>query len=118
VGDKIEAGAIAETFARDRTDDSPLYVGSVKTNVGHTESAAGLAGILKALLVLEKGVIPPNMNFAKANEAIPLEKWHIKVCTCLTVPKSPRNIDLTIISADSTEIDTVARKPNPKSFRQ
>lgn len=79
MGDKTEAGAIAQTFARERTESSPLYVGSVKTNVGHTESTAGLAGILKALLILEKGIIPPNMNFAAANEAIPLGKWHIQV---------------------------------------
>ncbi|RDW56652.1 hypothetical protein BP6252_14065 [Coleophoma cylindrospora] len=79
VGDKIEAGAIAESFGSERTQDSPLYMGSVKTNIGHTESTAGLAGLLKALLVLEKGVIPPNINFAVANEAIPLEKWNIKV---------------------------------------
>ncbi|RDW90908.1 hypothetical protein BP5796_02073 [Coleophoma crateriformis] len=79
VGDKIEAGAIAKSFGSERTQDSPLYMGSVKTNIGHTESTAGLAGLLKALLVLENGVIPPNINFAVANEAIPLEKWNIKI---------------------------------------
>jgi acyl transferase domain-containing protein len=56
-----------------------LIVGSVKANVGHTESVAGLAGILKAILVLEKGFIPPNVTFQKPADNIPLEKWGIEV---------------------------------------
>ena len=48
-----------ETFLQDRPQDVPLVVGSVKGNLGHTEPCAGLAGLLKAVLILEKGVIPP-----------------------------------------------------------
>lgn len=79
VGDKTESAALAECFTRQHIEAAPLYVGSVKTNVGHTESVAGLAGLLKAVLVLEKGVIPPNLNFAKVNQEIPLAKWQIQV---------------------------------------
>jgi acyl transferase domain-containing protein len=54
-------------------------VGSVKANIGHTESAAGLAGLIKAILMLEKGVIPPNPTFIKPSENIPLQAWGIEV---------------------------------------
>ncbi|THC94689.1 hypothetical protein EYZ11_005834 [Aspergillus tanneri] len=79
MGDMIESSAINEVFSRDRPDDSPLYVGSVKTNVGHTESAAGLVGLIKTVLVLENGVIPPNLNFGIANPETSLDQLLIKV---------------------------------------
>jgi acyl transferase domain-containing protein len=47
-----------DTFLRGRSKDLPLVVGSVKANLGHTEPTAGLAGLLKAILVLEQGIIP------------------------------------------------------------
>jgi acyl transferase domain-containing protein len=79
VGDKIESAAIAQTFCSDRPVDSVLYVGSVKTNIGHAESTAGLAGLLKAVLILKNGKIPPNLNFSRANDNIDLNDWNIKV---------------------------------------
>ncbi|USP79169.1 polyketide synthase [Curvularia clavata] len=57
-GDRTEATVWMDTFLRGRSKDLPLVVGSVKANVGHTEPTAGLAGLLKAVLVLEQGVIP------------------------------------------------------------
>ncbi|KAI4224884.1 MAG: hypothetical protein L6R36_004336 [Xanthoria steineri] len=60
-GDKAEIGVIEAVFCKDRT--SPLYVGSVKSNISHLESASGLAGLIKAVLALEKGIIPPNADF-------------------------------------------------------
>lgn len=56
-----------------------LYVGSVKTNIGHVESTAGLAGLLKAVLVLKHGKIPQNLNFSHANDEIHLKEWKLKV---------------------------------------
>ncbi|KAF4124439.1 Acyl transferase domain in polyketide synthase (PKS) enzyme [Geosmithia morbida] len=79
VGDPIEAGAIYRVFGEGRTKRSPLYVGSVKTNVGHLENASGVISIIKATLMLERGFILPNVNFQKANEAIPLDRWNMKV---------------------------------------
>lgn len=79
VGDKAEASAFAQIFTLNRPKCCPLYVGSVKTNVGHTEAAAGLSGLLKSVLVLENGMIPQNLNFASANKDIPLDQWQITV---------------------------------------
>lgn len=78
-GDATESAAIYESFGIDRPLNNPLYIGSVKTNIGHGESAAGLAGLLKSILILQRGLIPPHLNFIKANDKIPLEKWNIKV---------------------------------------
>ncbi|KAL5041185.1 hypothetical protein BDW71DRAFT_213267 [Aspergillus fruticulosus] len=70
VGDPIEANAIGAAFSQYRSPDEPLYVGAVKSNVGHLEGTSGVAGVIKAVLALEKGVIPPNTNFEKINPRI------------------------------------------------
>ncbi|MBF0135020.1 MAG: type I polyketide synthase [Magnetococcales bacterium] len=63
LGDPIEMGALGTVFGTRRPADKPLWVGSVKTNFGHLESAAGIAGLIKAILAVEHGEIPPHMNF-------------------------------------------------------
>ena len=78
-GDPIEANAIASTFRTGRHDLGPLLLGSVKTNIGHTETASGLASVIKVALALEKGQIPPNVNFEKANPKLDLEAMNLKV---------------------------------------
>ncbi len=78
-GDPIEAQAIASVFAGKRETGNPLYVGSIKTNIGHLEAASGLAAVVKTVFALEEGVIPPNINFEKPHKDIPLEKWNMKV---------------------------------------
>ena len=79
IGDPIEAEAISCAIAAGRPIDSPLIIGSVKPNIGHLEAASGLAGIMKTIRILETGVIPPNINFEKPNERIPLAEWRLKV---------------------------------------
>jgi acyl transferase domain-containing protein len=82
-GDWRELKAISETIAKDRYDRPPVIVGSVKPNIGHLEGAAGIAGIIKGLLVLEHGKIPPQANYEMPNPDLELEDWHIKVFTGL-----------------------------------
>ncbi|KAI1824158.1 lovastatin nonaketide synthase [Xylaria intraflava] len=71
-GDPKEAAAIHECFGQSNqlTDSAPLYVGSIKTIIGHLEGAAGLAGLLKASNSLQKGYIPPNLSFNRLNPKI------------------------------------------------
>ncbi|ATY66088.1 polyketide synthase, putative [Cordyceps militaris] len=75
-GDPVEARAISDAFVTGHTNkgaptvDDPLYVGSIKTVVGHLEGCAGLAGVLKVLLSLKHGVIPPNLLFEELNPDI------------------------------------------------
>ncbi|MFF9775843.1 amino acid adenylation domain-containing protein [Streptomyces sp. NPDC013978] len=70
VGDPIEANALARALAVGRRAGDKCYVGSVKTNIGHTESAAGLAGLIKSALALKHRLIPPHINLERLNPAI------------------------------------------------
>lgn len=78
-GDPVEAEAIARVFAAKRKSDEPLYVGSVKSNIGHLEAASGLAAIVKVIMALEEGIIPPNINFETPNKDIPMKEWKLRV---------------------------------------
>ena len=79
VGDPIEAGAIAAALTSSRGVSSPLIIGSVKTNIGHLESASGLAGLIKGILCLESGMIPPSINYIEQNKDLKLDQLHLKV---------------------------------------
>ncbi|KAH8668644.1 fatty acid synthase S-acetyltransferase [Xylariales sp. PMI_506] len=81
VGDPIEAGAISEVFTQHRSAADPIYVGAVKTNIGHLEGASGVASLIKTVYVLENGIIPPNLWFEKPNPKIPVEEWHLRFPT-------------------------------------
>ncbi|MFJ6573276.1 amino acid adenylation domain-containing protein [Streptomyces sp. NPDC091292] len=70
VGDPIEADALARALAVGRAPGAACYVGSVKTNIGHTESAAGIAGLIKTALALKHRTIPPHINLEEINPAI------------------------------------------------
>ncbi|OBH55969.1 polyketide synthase [Mycobacterium colombiense] len=80
VGDAIEAQALGEIFA-ERAHD-PVRLGSVKTNIGHAGSAAGIAGLLKAVLAIEHGAIPPSLNYADPETE--LNHLGLQVNTALT----------------------------------
>ncbi|MGC9379163.1 SDR family NAD(P)-dependent oxidoreductase [Streptomyces sp. MH13] len=81
VGDPIEADALGTVFGARRNGRDPLRVGSVKTNIGHLEAAAGIAGLLKVTLALAHGVIPPSLNFESANPEIDLDALGLRVQT-------------------------------------
>ncbi len=87
VGDPVEAAALGEVLGRTRRAGSPLPVGSVKTNIGHLEGAAGIAGLVKALLCLREGTLVPSLNFRTAHPDIPLDELNLTVNTdLLTLP--------------------------------
>ncbi|KAH8694395.1 putative polyketide synthase [Ilyonectria robusta] len=83
VGDPIEVSAIAAAFQQHNKSAGPLPIGSVKGNIGHTEAAAGLAGLIKSVLMLEKGMIPPQANYKITNPAILLDEWNMRIPTRL-----------------------------------
>jgi myxalamid-type polyketide synthase MxaE and MxaD len=70
LGDPIEIEALSASVGRPRADGVPCVVGSVKTNVGHLEGGAGVAGLMKAALILKHGEIPPNLHFTGLNPHI------------------------------------------------
>jgi len=81
LGDPIEVSALSKVFTPGR--NYPLYIGSVKTNFGHLEAAAGIASMIKTVLALQQQKIPPSLHFNQPNPYIPWEKIPI------VVPKQP-----------------------------
>ncbi|CAO1603176.1 hypothetical protein XANCAGTX0491_006768 [Xanthoria calcicola] len=79
VGDPLELTAIASTLgaARRAAGKTPLYVGSIKPTVGHTEGCAGLAGVFKAILLLEKGMLVPTYGVERVNPKLKFSEWHL-----------------------------------------
>ncbi|RIL12528.1 polyketide synthase [bacterium] len=81
LGDPIEVEALGEAYGRDRPDDRPLLLGSVKTNIGHLEAAAGVAGLIKAVLALRHGAIPPHLHLRVPNPLIDWQRAPVQVPT-------------------------------------
>ncbi|WP_267353922.1 MULTISPECIES: type I polyketide synthase [unclassified Methylobacterium] len=77
VGDPIEASAIGSKLGRGRR--APLPIGSIKTNIGHTEPVSGLAGLMKATLALEHDLVPPSLHAAELNPDIPFDELNLRV---------------------------------------
>ncbi|WP_346095402.1 non-ribosomal peptide synthetase/type I polyketide synthase [Streptomyces olivaceiscleroticus] len=84
VGDPIEANALGRALAIGRPPGAKCYVGSVKTNIGHTESAAGIAGLIKTVLSLKHRTIPPHINLTALNPGIDLESLPYEIPTRVT----------------------------------
>lgn len=79
LGDPIEIEALGKVYGKNRDKMTPLIVGSVKANIGHLEAAAGIAGLIKALLVLQHGKIPPQIHFNTPNPLILWDQLPVKV---------------------------------------
>ncbi|HZM78681.1 MAG TPA: type I polyketide synthase [Candidatus Limnocylindrales bacterium] len=79
LGDPIEARALGTVLGRGRAADAPLLIGAVKSNLGHLEAAAGIAGFAKAVLALDRGRIPANRGYQTPNPHIPFGKLRLKV---------------------------------------
>jgi len=76
-GDPVEAAALGQVIGQRRS--TPLPIGSIKSNIGHLEPASGAAGMLKALLALERGALPASLHSEVLNPAIPFDELNLKV---------------------------------------
>ncbi|HYB36144.1 MAG TPA: beta-ketoacyl synthase N-terminal-like domain-containing protein [Mycobacterium sp.] len=79
LGDPIEARALGKVLGSARPQSAPLLIGSVKSSLGHLDAAAGVAGFIKAVLSVQRGHIPANLNFRTPNPHIPFEDLRLKV---------------------------------------
>lgn len=79
LGDPIEADALGRVVGLGRADDKPALLGAVKSNLGHLESAAGVASLAKTALSLQRDKLPPSINYAGPNPYIDFDKEHLKV---------------------------------------
>ncbi|CAM2068433.1 AMP-binding protein [Sulfidibacter corallicola] len=79
LGDPIEIAALADVYREGRSAEHPLILGSVKSNIGHTEACAGAAGFIKTALALSKSVIPANLHFRQPNPMVPWNELPLRV---------------------------------------
>lgn len=79
LGDPIEAGALGTVLGRGRPADRPTLLGSAKTNFGHTEAAAGIAGVIKVILAMRHDVLPPSLHYAGPNPYIDFDAGRLEV---------------------------------------
>src|SRR5262249_6574803 len=78
VGDPVEASALGRSLGRGR--NTPLPIGSIKTNIGHVVAASGLAGLLKALLALNHGILPATLHSGEPNPNIDFNRLNLTLC--------------------------------------
>ncbi|KAM5481210.1 6-methylsalicylic acid synthase [Microsporum canis] len=84
LGDPTEISALAEVYGKGRSRNDPCYIGSIKPNIGHLEAGAGVMGLIKAILIIQKGVLPPQANLKTPNKKIKWDDSGLKVVQELT----------------------------------
>ncbi|HEY4002170.1 MAG TPA: thioester reductase domain-containing protein [Candidatus Xenobia bacterium] len=113
LGDPIEVKALAGVFAADRNPERPLRIGSVKTNIGHTEGAAGVAGFIKAALAVHHGTIPAHNHFKTPSPHIPWHRWPVQVPTKPSAwqEDGPRVAGVSSFGFSGTNVHVVMEQP-------
>ena len=100
LGDPIEVQAAASAYGNGRQEDSPLLIGSVKTNIGHLETAAGVAGIIKVVLAMKYGVIPRQLHFRDPNPNLEWDRLPVRVVSDMVDwPRHPERPPGTAVSS-------------------
>ena len=89
VGDPVEVTAVSNVYGKGRSAHEPCYIGSIKPNIGHLEAGAGVMGFIKAVMAVNKGIIPPQANLSKLNSRVNWEKAGVQVVREPTHWKSP-----------------------------
>jgi acyl transferase domain-containing protein/NADPH:quinone reductase-like Zn-dependent oxidoreductase/SAM-dependent methyltransferase/acyl carrier protein len=119
VGDPIEAHALAEALCQERSPEDSLFIGSVKTNLGHLETAAGVAGLMKAALVANRGRIPPSLNFKEPSPHIDFEACRLRVPVQMEEfpgnGKRPRTIGVNSFGFGGANAHVIVSEPPARS---
>jgi acyl transferase domain-containing protein/acyl carrier protein len=117
LGDPIEIHALASVFGGDRTDAPALLVGSVKTNIGHLESAAGIAGLIKAVLALQHARVPRHLHFQTGNPLVDWDAIPVQVAATATPwpGDGPRTAGVSAFGFGGTNAHVVLQEAPPST---
>ena len=114
VGDPIEIAALTQAFRARTATVGFCAIGSVKTNIGHTDEAAGVAGLIKAVLAVEHGQIPPSLHFDTPNAALELETspFYVNAALCpWPASDQPRRAGVSSFGLGGTNVHMVIEQP-------
>ncbi|KAI1081716.1 hypothetical protein F5B20DRAFT_579046 [Whalleya microplaca] len=113
-GDPIEVGGVGSVFVSTRSADKPLVIGSIKSNIGHSEPSAGLSGLLKAVLAIEHGIIPGTPTFINPNPKIDFAGFKVKASrTSIPWPESSiRRASVNSFGYGGSNVHVVVEQPN------
>ena len=116
LGDPIELHAVGDALCQQRSADNPLVVGSVKTNIGHLEAAAGVAGLIKVLLALRHRTLPPHLHFDSPNPKIAWDQLPIEVSSKVrdwSSANGPRLAGISSFGFSGTNAHVIVEEPPP-----